>query len=205
MSLKLSLILVALAASPLLVAGCAADASSSDPAAAGDEDDVVSASDKQLEQQIRDAVTGLSTSGSEGDPDPYKVVSIKLAKGATTTDDVLLSKILPKLKGLSRSDDTFPGMQDGSKIADYWKEATAAPKRADFDTDADFAQAQKDAAQWKKVQDVVTANLHDVRSVTLGYADSRGGSIETGLVAQVIVGILPSGRAIAIYGFDVWT
>lgn len=203
MSLKLSLLLVALAASPLFVTGCAADTDA--PAAAGDEDDVVTASDKQIEKEISDAVTGLETGGSEGDPDPYKVVSVKLARGETTTDAILLSKILPKLKGLSREDDTFPGMQDGDAIAKYWADVTAAPSRADFDTDEDFAKGQKDAAQWKKVQSVVTARLHDVRSVTLGYSDEKGGSIETGLVAQVIVGITASGRAVVIYGFDVWT
>ncbi len=203
MSLKLFFVLVALAASPLFVTGCAADTDA--PAAAGDEEDVVAASDKQIEKEIAAAVNGLKTGGSEGDPDPYKVVSVKLAKGETTTDAILLSKILPKLKGLGREDDTFPGMQDGDAIAKYWADVTAAPKRADFDTDEDFAQGKKDAAQWKQVQTVVSARLHDVRSVTLGYANEEGGSIETGLVAQVIVGITPSGRAVVIYGFDVWT
>lgn len=172
------------------------------------EDELATSTNKRIRAELEAAVTGLESGGGEGDPTPYQVVDFQLGRGESTTDKVLLDKLLPKLGGFEGRDpnESFPGMQGADdNMAQFWSEQTATPQRGDFSTDAEFARAKEQAQKWKKVRAVFEKNLVKVRSVTLGYAMHEGGSIETGVVAQVVVGVTRGGRLFAIYAHDVWT
>lgn len=58
-------------------------------------------------------------------------------------------------------------------------------------------------AQFKKLKALSEKRFKAVTNFTFG--SDRFGSIENGLVAHVLVGRLPSGNLIVIYGYDVWT
>jgi hypothetical protein len=192
----------ALSLSPLAVVGCADD--SSEPAPESDEADVVTATDTALKKEIGDAIAGLETGGGEGDADPFKVADVKLRRGETMTDDVLLKRLLPKLMGVSRDDDPIPGL-DATPIAKAWADYTATPKAEDYETAEELAAAKAAAEKWKNVKKIFDTKLTNVKYFDMGYRSSPQGSLETGAVAHVFVGQTPTGRIIAIWGIDIWT
>lgn len=190
MSLAKSLLVASFFVLGAPIMGCAADSSA--PVEAGEEADVVSSSDAKLKKELGELIAGLETGGGEGDPDPYKVIDYRPKSGEKLDDATLYKRLLPKmLPGRTGEGEAFPGMQE-RPIADEWKDLTA---------DEDPARAKK----WKEVKKFFDANLKGSRALVLGWASSEGGSIETGEVAQVIVGVTASGRIIAIWGVDVWT
>ncbi|MFO0678774.1 MAG: hypothetical protein U0169_19735 [Polyangiaceae bacterium] len=155
--------------------------------------------------ELAKSLDGLATGGGEGDPDPYKVLAVDLAAGEKLEGKTLLTRLLPKLEGFDgMADDLVPGF-DTDDIAEFWSDATATPARADFDTDEDFDAAKLDAKKWKNVKAVVDAKLTNVQAFHLGYRSSPTSSLETGPVAVTLVGQLPSGKVVAIYGIVIWT
>lgn len=178
--------------------------SSSDAPTTNGEAEVVSQTDAALKSDIASAIAGLETSGSEGDPDPYKVIDLELAGGEQMTNDVLLSKLLPKLTGVARNDDPIPGL-DETPIAKAWESYTADPNPAEYNDPAELAKAKDEAAKWKKVKELFDGKLHNVKYFDMGYRSSAHGTLETGAVAHVIVGQSASGRVFAVWGIDIWT
>lgn len=172
----------------LSLSACAAPVDSS-PAAA-DEAEIKTSSDVKLEKQLEGLLDGLETGGGEGDADPYKVLGYRPKSGEAFDDDLLLTRLLPKM--IPASEEAYANFQE-RPAADEWK---------DLIDDADDAQT---ADKWKVVKKFFDKNLTNVRTVTLGWAMEPKGSIETGAVAQVIVGQTASGRVIAIWGVDIWT
>jgi hypothetical protein len=190
-----------------LISACAAETAPSPPDAT-ESADVVSSADRAIENEIADAINGLFTDGSEGDPDDYEIVTIKLRAGQTLTDAVILARIFPKLDGLEDFGDLTrePGMVE-KPIAEAWKNVTAAPDAADYeDMATELAEARATVAKWKKVKTVFDRRLTNVRYFDMGFRTSYSGdSIENGTVAHVFLGQTPSGRVFAIYGIDIWT
>lgn len=184
-----------------LAVGCADDSAAP---AESDEADVVTASDTALKKEIGDAIAGLETGGGEGDPDPYKVADVKLRRGETMTDDVLLKRLLPKLTGVARNDDPIPGL-DPTPIAKAWADYTAAPRPEDYETAEELNAAKAAVEKWKNVKKIFDTKLTNVKYFDMGYRSSPQGSLETGAVAHVFVGQSPTGRIIAIWGIDIWT
>jgi hypothetical protein len=169
-----------------------------------EEADVLSSSDAAIEKEIGGAIVGLETSGGEGEPDPYKVTHLRLRTTEKMTDEVLLRRLLPKLRGVARDDDPIAGL-DETPITSAWAELTAEPNASYVQDASVLAKARATAKKWREVKDVVDRTLTNVRYVDMGYRGSPGGSLETGAVAHVIVGQTTSGRVIAIWGIDIWT
>ena len=161
--------------------------------------------DAAVVSDLAKSLDGLATGGGEGDPDPYKVITVDLAAGERLEGKTLLTRLLPKLEGFEgMDDDLIPGF-DADDIQEFWKDTTSAPKRADFDTDEDFDAAKIDAAKWTKVKAIVDAKLTNVQAFHMGFRHSPDSSLETGPVAVTLVGQLPSGKVVAIYGIVIWT
>jgi len=176
-------------------AGCsgAPDAESAVEANADQSDEAeLRVSDTSLLNQLEHLVQGLETGGGEGDADPYKVMSYMPKRGESYNDTLILKRLLSQMIPMEDSGDDklYPGMQE-RPAADEW---------ADLISDE-----PQTAAKWRAVKSFYQKNLKGVRTMTLGWSFRKGGSIETGAVAHVIVGQSASGRVIAIWGIDIWT
>ena len=90
-------------------------------------------------------------------------------------------------------------------LAQTFADYTAEPTDTDgLDADT-IAQEKAQAAQWRKVQALLTEALTDLSYADIGYRAYERGSLETGAVAHVFYGRLPSGALVAIWGIDIWT
>jgi len=172
--------------------GCAAPTESSEAPADSDESEVKASNDAKLEKELGALIDGLETGGGEGDADPYKVLGYRPKSGEKFDDALLLKRLLPEM---------IPASLDEEECFANFQERPAADEWADLTSDEDPALA----AKWKAVKKFFDKNMKNVRTVTLGWAMQPDGSIETGAVAQVIVGQTASGRVIAIWGIDIWT
>ncbi len=194
------LALVALAAPVSL--GCANAVDSE--VVAGETQDLTSA-DRELEQELEAALAGLETGGGEGDPDPYRVFGVALGSDEEMTDEVLLERLLPKLFSDAPVGDMIPGLEEQS-AAKAWARNVADPDPADWEGDDEGLELAKEAAaKWRAVKAIFDAKLMNVKYFDMGYRSAPGGSLETGEVAHVFVGVSATGRIVAISGIDIWT
>jgi hypothetical protein len=116
-----------------VVSACSAEAAPP-TSNATDSAEIVASADRTIETEIKGAIRGLSTDGSEGDPDDYEVVTIKLRTGETLTDAIILERIFPKLDGLEDFGDvTWTPAMIEKPIARAWEKVTAAPDPDDYE------------------------------------------------------------------------
>jgi hypothetical protein len=168
-------------------------------------DDAISDADAASLRELQAGIAGLMSGGGEADPVPYALATVSDPGGAgAPSGEWLAARFVPRM-GIHAGDMT-PGFSgEETDLASFWSSATEAPNRADFDSDEEFAQAEEAARKWAALKTLVEAKLTDVKSIDLGNAFEEGGSIETGQVANTLVGRLPSGRVVALYGIVVWT
>jgi hypothetical protein len=200
MTTKTLVALLVLALAVPAATGCAADAS---PAEASEAQEVVAGTDAALKREIAAAIVGLETGGGEGDPDPYKLVDLKLSRGESMTDDVLLARLLPKMMPTDDAE-AIPGL-DPEPVASAWVGVTAEPTPDDFEDVKELEAAKQTALKWRKVKQIFDAKLTNVKYFDMGYRAFPNGSLETGAVAHVFVGQSSTGRVIAIWGIDIST
>lgn len=194
---------VTLAAAGLLP-GCAGEDDAPPPAVA-DESDVVSASDAAIVKELEAALGGLETGGGEGDPDPYRVYTLKLPAGKALTPEMLVEKLIPKIPGLAGDHADYTAGYETSTVDGFF-EGAEEPNPADYRGDASgLAQAKADQKKWSAVRDVVNKRLKNVIALQLGYRGSPQGSLETGAVSITLAGLTASGRVVAISGIVIWT
>lgn len=160
-----------------------------------------SLSDTAIKEQISTAIVGLQSGGGEGEPTPYKMVEVDADTSTVMTDELLLKQLLPQLEGTS-PEQGIPGIEEGGFS---FENLTKAPVRSEYESDGEYAQAVKEAKQWKAVKAIFTQNLVQVKFVDMGYRYSENSSLETGAVAHVILGRTETGLIIAIYAIDIWT
>lgn len=198
------LLLSALALST--VAGCA---SPQDEAAVDESDSAISSADARLKRELTDALAGLATTGSEGDPDPYKVIDASLSKRTAMTPEKLVAKLLPKMEGFQPADEMGEDYTPGYELSDTARFFDHEVDPADYEGDPEgLAEAQAAKVKWAKVQDIVQRNLTNVTALQIGYRYNAGGNystLETGAVAITLAGRTSSGRILAIYGIVIWT
>lgn len=202
----MKLLSLALAASLALftTTGCAPrDTTEADGAA---EQDVVSTPDAQVLAELRAASKGLFIPGSEGDDDPVKVYSLRLRKGESVTPEILLERAHQHLRGLGGDDD------NGGDYVRGWDEGDVEgwfqqdpPVREDYETDAEFAEAQEAVTQWADFKALVESKLTNLKGYHFGWRYGADGSLETGPVALTVVGQTASGRVVILYGITIWT
>lgn len=201
-TLSRSLVALLLAAAPL-AAGCSS--SEPDSQQPGDEQEVVASPDVAVVRALENALVGVETSGSEGDPDAYEVLAIKPSRREAFDDALLLGKLLPQMIAPEAGSDLIPGL-DEHDVAEAWAEVTAEPDPADYEGDDEgLAHARTQASGWRKVKAIFDNRLTGVRRVDLGYRSSPEGSLETGEVAHVFVGQTATGQIVAVWGIDIWT
>lgn len=181
------------------LAGCSAESAST---ATGEEDIASLSDDALVELRIGERLEGLMTSGGEGERDPYKLLVLDLPADQPLTDALILTELLPKM--IEGEDGMSPGLQEAS-LDDAWSDVTADPDPDFFESEQELAAEQAAVVNWRKMKVLFDEHLTGARRVTLGYAFSPGGSIETGAVARVFVGRSATGRVYAIWGVDIWT
>jgi hypothetical protein len=198
------LVLGATLAATVLLPGCAGEAEAPPPAV-GDESEVVSASDAAVVKELEAALGGLETGGGEGDPDPYRVYTLKLPAGKALTPDILVQKLIPKIPGLAGDHAGSTAGYESSTV-DVFFEGAEEPNPSEYrGYPSDFAQAKADQKKWNAVRDVVDKRLKNVLALQLGYRGSPQGSIETGAVSLTLAGQTASGLVVAISGIVIWT
>lgn len=189
-SSKALLVSLSLALGSLALGGCAVEANDGEPSAQGeasDEANLTSSQSKVL-KEIRASVEGLSTSGSEGDPDPFKVTTVTLKAGEKLDAKFLTTRVLPKLKGVYQRD----------VDPDY---KPAFDKSNDSEIFGIFSD-ESSPTKIKKLETIVRKNLKNVQGGELGYAFMQ--SMDTGAVARCIIGQLGN-TVVVIWGIDIWT
>ena len=183
------LVSLSIALGSFALGGCAVEATDGSETSQ-EEENLTSAQSKTL-KDLKAAVVGLSTSGSEADPDPFKVSTFKLKTGEKLDAAFLKTRVLPKLKDVYQSD----------ADADY-KPAYQKSKDAEiFNVFGD----ESSPAKIKKLETLVRAKLTNVQGGEIGYAyGSETGSMDTGAVARCLIGQLGN-TVVVIWGIDVWT
>lgn len=181
--------------------GCAADATSD----VGEQEADLTSGDRVVVESLKDAVDGLLSNGSEGDPQPFQVITVSLKAGDTMSFETLARRIGPRIPEVKGHDSSVRyGFQNGQPQGEYWTEATAEPNPADYEGDDEgLAQAQKQAAGMREVQKIFAKEVVQTVNITIGQSYSN--SIEHGAVAQCLIGKLRSGKLVVIYGIDIWT
>lgn len=170
--------------------GCAAEVQPDAPGAGEtgeDEANLTSAQSKAI-KELRAAVVGLTTSGSEGDPDPFKVTTVALKRGEKLDAKFLTTRVLPKLKDVYQTD------IDADYVPTY-KKGTEAEIFDVFSEDSS-------PAKIKNLETLVRKHLKNVQGGEIGY--SFMDSMDTGSVARCIIGQIGN-TVVVIWGIDVWT
>jgi hypothetical protein len=192
----------------LLVAnatGCAASVESAvDVDADAAEAELSNAPDLKL---FRDALAGISSSGSEGDPVAYRAVIVRLQAGDTWNADTLANRIgakIPQLRTRRQPGASYgyQGFVTGTAMNAYWSKETTADPNAE-----DPVSAKVRAVRMKALKALCAQKLTNVTHMVVGVLGvaTDPASIETGAVAPLIVGKLANGRLIVLYGIDIWT
>ena len=81
---------------------------------------------------------------------------------------------------------------------EYWARETTL----DLENGGDPVEEQLRVDKMKALKVLCDAKFTKMVNLTLGVGN---GTIETGEVAHVLIGKLPSGKLLVIYGIDVWT
>jgi hypothetical protein len=151
---------------------------------------------------FRDALVGISSGGSEGDPVAYKAILVTLQPGDTWNADTLAARIGPKLREVRQAGATY-GYQSfttGRAMTKFWKEETTAGADADAEDKARALRMKGLKALCAQKLTQVTFMVVGVRSIS-----TEPSTIENGAVAPLIVGKLANGKLVVMYGIDIWT
>jgi hypothetical protein len=157
---------------------------------------------------FRAALVGISSDGSEGDPVPYRAIVVTAKPGDAWVAETLAARIGPKIPDIREKAAVY-GYQSfttGSDMANYWADATAIQVEPDADADAVAAATQR-SERMQQLRVLCDQNLTHMTHMVVGVrSDKRDpGSIENGAVAPMLVGQLPSGKWLVMYGIDIWT
>jgi hypothetical protein len=192
-----------------LLLGASACASTADDGAAASELETSEADltavqrseDKAALKLFQDALIGISSSGSEGDPVAYKAFTMAWKSTDAWDADTLAKRIGGRLPEIKSAGAVYghQGFQTGRSMTSFWKgETTADPSDAD---------AAARASRMKTLKALCAKNLTNVTHMVVGVRSvaTDASSIENGAVAPMIIGKLPSGRLVVMYGIDIWT
>ena len=89
-----------------LSAGCAIDGTHADNGGAdptADKEAELTSSEKAAVKEFEAAVVGLMSNGGEGDPSPFKVITVKLGARDTMTNATLAQRIVPRIPELNEA------------------------------------------------------------------------------------------------------
>lgn len=183
--------------------GCATEVASSEEAIDENEADLNSR-ERSVLSRLGHAVRGVFWDGSEGDPQQVRVMTVSLPRSASFSNNDALARAIgarvPELKGRN----VTYGFQAGPSMAEFWQRELAQPDPNEFEGDADgLAREQRRATQMRAVKAIF--DQETVASTNLVVGRLENGSIENGAVAACLVGRLPSGKLIVIYGIKIWT
>jgi hypothetical protein len=171
-----------------------------DPSAEQTEEDLTT---QQELKPFRDALQGISSRGSEGDPVAYRAIMITLQPGDVWNAETLAARIGPRISRIRQSGAVYgyQGYATGSRaMSAYWAQQTKPQDPAD-------PIEVRRAAQMKALQKLCGEKLTRVTSMVVGVRSTPAdaSSIENGAVAPLIVGKLASGKLVVMYGIDIWT
>lgn len=185
--------------SSLLFSSACAAIGQDEPAASGMEvatgEEGLSSADRVALRALRTALVGHTSEGSEGDPTPYKAVLLPATlTGALSKNKVAAAAgpLIPELRDVRKAGGGTYAAETGKSMDAYWRN--------------ELARAEGSSVEQNRVvnlMNTVNANMRDVRNLVVGVR--RQDSIDNGAVAPMVVGKLPSGRAVALYGIDIWT
>ncbi len=181
----------------LLTNACAAtteDFSVDSAAQTTTSDEALTSADRTALRQLRTALVGHTSSGSEGDPTQYKAVLLPASLSGSLTNAKVAAAagpLIPELREVRRRVGGPFAAQSGVAMDDYWRNELSR------------AGSVPEQARVVNLMDTVNANMSQISNVVVGVR--RSGTLENGAVAPMVVGKLPSGRAVALYGIDIWT
>jgi hypothetical protein len=185
----------------LSLGACASAEASKDDVVDVEAADLTSAADLKLFQA---ALVGISSSGSEGDPVPYRAIVVSLKAGDTWNAETLAARIGAKLPEVRSAGATYgyQGFTTGRAMTKFWKDETTVPADA-----SDPVEAKARAERMKGLKVLCAQKLTNVTSMVVGVRSDANvpSSIENGAVAPLIVGKLANGKLIVLYGIDIWT
>ena len=206
--MKLRIIACLAGATALGMTACSAPSDSFEQAPAAEEE----LSSRATLKAFRDALIGIESGGGEGDPVPYRALLVDWKAGDPWNADTLSKRIGPHIRELGelREGDPKYGYQGGGRIAEFWHDRTTvdeADLRAQDKSPEDIKKAKQVAAKWAKLKVLCDAKLTDVREIVIGVRSMANtpSSIENGAVAPTLVGKLPNGKVVVMYGIDIWT
>jgi hypothetical protein len=153
---------------------------------------------------FRDALVGIDSSGSEGDPVAYRALAITLKTGDAWNADTLATRIGARIPQIRQAGARYgyQGFVTGAAMEAYWASETTADPGAE-----DPVAAKARAGRMKALKTLCKQKLTNVTHMVVGVRSiaTEAGSIENGAVAPLIVGRLANGRLIVLYGIDIWT
>jgi hypothetical protein len=163
-------------------------------------------SDAEIEAQLGAAIAGLTTGGSEGDPDPYELYVFDLDPGTELTCGFLAPNLIPRMPEflIEPGDSDYIQDCDVEDLEQFWADVTAEPN-ADELYPEDLPAAQAAAKQWGEVRAFMEQHLQGRGYFLVGYRYGADGSLETGAVSHTIFGRSATGRVFVIAGIDIWT
>ncbi len=201
-----TIIAMILSASTLFAVGCAAPVGTEQESAEVQSEEALTSGDKAIVNEFKKAVVGLESGGGEGDPQPFEVITVSLRKGDTMNFQTLAVRVGKKIPNLTNpdrdSEEDGYGFQTGYPMSKYWENELTV--QTDLEPEQMPAERAR-AAKMKSLKALCDAKLTNMVNLTLGRTYEGGDSIETGEVAHVLIGKLPSGKLLVIYGVDVWT
>jgi hypothetical protein len=178
--------------------GCA---DPNDPSVAAEDDLSREKSDLKI---FRDALQGIESNGGEGDPVPYQAILVTSKVGDLLDADTLATRIGAKIPGIRTRNAVygFQSYQSGGDMAVFWAAETA------INSDAEDEEEEKiRVRKMKKLRALCESKLKNLSTLVVGVRSTPAdpASIENGAVADVIVGQLPSGKLVVLYGINIWT
>jgi hypothetical protein len=162
--------------------------------------------DEQIEAQLEVLLEGLTTEGSEGDPDLYEVYVFDLEPETPLTCGFLAPKLIAQMEEflIEPDDPEFTQDCDVESLKQFWADSMAEPN-ADEVLPEDLEAARAAAQRWAEVRAFVEAHLHDRGYFLVGYRFRKDGTLETGAVSHTIFGRSATGRVFVIAGVDFWS
>ncbi len=157
-------------------------------------EDSLSSGDKAALRDVREALKGHTSRGSEGDPTQYKAALLP----SSLTGELSVAKIaaaagpvIPELRAVRKTTGGTYAAQAGLPMDQYWRNELTR------------AGSVPEQTRVVNLMNTVNAKMRNIKNVVVGV--KHNGSLENGSVAPMLVGNLPSGRVVALYGIDTWT
>lgn len=162
--------------------------------------------DEQIEAQLEALLDGLTTDGSEGDPDPYEVNVFDLEPETPLTCGFLAPKLIAQMDEflIEPDDPDFIQDCDVESLNQFWADSMAEPD-ADELLPEDLEAARAASKRWAEVRAFVEEHLRDRGYFLVGYRFVKDGTLATGAVSHTIFGRSATGRVFVIAGIDFWS